>query len=217
MKSKKNKGFQKDPSLSLKNNDLQKGIDAYRDWHWGIEPDRAVNWDDSDIPEFLIECGRLIRIYIRPPQVQGNRKHPRRIKDTSITFSRKVAERSHLAYDPDHPDQRLYILIDPQACEALAERFWDQNSMPEMNLNDLAAILGGRHGRRRDYPDIQVKPIGAVTAIAYFTNKEGDGPSYYVHVMSENSQMPPALACDESGRLWLAGSTYTVPTPGITD
>ena len=62
-----------------------------------------------------------------------------------------------------------------------------------------------------------VKPIGAVVAVVYFTDKQGDGPSYYIHKMGEITGGFPALAVDGQGRFWFAGGSYTSPTPGITD
>ena len=70
-----------------------------------------------------------------------------------------------------------------------------------------------RHG----YPDVMVKPLGAVTAVVYQTHKKGDGPSYYIHQMAEISGKFPFLGVDNRGRLWLAGGNYTSPNPGITD
>jgi hypothetical protein len=88
-----------------------------------------------------------------------------------------------------------------------------------MELNQLASVAGGKHGKRADYPMITVKPIGVLTALVYYTSKAGDSPppSYYIHQMAEISGWYPILAVDNSGRLWLAGGNYTVPTPGITD
>ena len=64
---------------------------------------------------------------------------------------------------------------------------------------------------------MKVKPVGVLTALVYFTHKQGDGPSYYIHQMGELSHHLPILAFDRHGRPWLAGGNYTCPTPGITD
>lgn len=134
-----------------------------------------------------------------------------------IEFSRSVSEGSHIAYDPDHPYERLYLLVPPGAQQTLSKRFWYENNFHPMNLNEIAMVAGGRHGRRQDYPDIMVKPVGVLTAVVYFTHKKGDGPSYYIHKVGELSGKFPFLCCDQIGRLWLAGGNYTSPSPGITD
>lgn len=204
-----------DPSLSLTAHEMKAGSQAYEDWHWGIQPTRVLDWDDTDMPRVLVECGRLVRLHARAPRT-GSR-HPRRERDTMIEFSRSVSARSFIAYDPSHPDDRLYLLVAPQAQEVLRDRFWEQNNTESMPLTRLALLAGGRHSRRGDYPTVQVKPIGVCTAVVYFTEKKGDGPSYYIHKMGELTHHFPILAADERGRLWLAGGNYTAPSPGITD
>ena len=204
-----------DPSLGLGPQSVEKGAKAYKDWHWGLDPVRVKDWNDPDMPDMLIECGRLIRIHVAAPQA-GTRRHPRRNRDTMIEFSRSISSGAHIAFDPDHPHERLYLLVPPRARHVLRERFWEQNTAPAMNLNQAAAIAGGRHAKN-DYPQIQVKPIGVMTAVVYFTDKKGDGKSYYIHKMGEVSHHYPILCVDASGRLWIAGGNYTSPTPGITD
>lgn len=206
-----------DPSLSLNPQEIQAGSRKYADWHWSIKPQKVVDWNDPDMPRMLIECGKLIRMHVRAPQATP--KHPRRQRDTMIEFSRRVSKNSHVAYDPDHPYERLYLLVDPKAQEALRERFWDENSMREMNLNQLAAIAGGRHGQRADYPNLSVKPIGILTDLIYLTSKHGDSPppSFYIHALGEISGRMPILAIDGKGRLWLAGGHYRTLIPGVTD
>lgn len=168
----------------------------------------------------LIECGRLVRMHIRAPKGAHQNRHPRRQRDSMIEFSQSVAANSHIAYDPDHPDERLYLLVPPQASTTLKKRFWDENEFRPMPLNEVAVIAGGRHGRR-DYPNVMVKPIGVLTAVVYFTSKKGDVVngvgSYYIHKMGELSKFFPFLCADSRGRLWLSGGNYKSPTPGITD
>jgi hypothetical protein len=208
------------PKLS----DAQKeqGRKAFYDWHWfqGSEQEapemKIVHVQDPDVPDMLVECGRLVRLHVRAPS-RDNPKHPRRERDTMIEFSRAVSAASHVAYDPNHPDDRIYLLVSPKARQALADRFWDENPLRAMDLNELASLGGGRHGKRADYPSVQVKPVGITTAVVYFTNKKEDGPSYYIHKLGELSHHYPILACDDLGRLWFAGGNYTAPTPGITD
>tara|TARA_Y100000310_G_scaffold303569_2_gene342037 strand:+ start:4858 stop:5484 length:627 start_codon:yes stop_codon:yes gene_type:complete len=203
------------PSIQELQGGSRKGKKLYEDWHWGIGPSRFIDWDDPDYPETLIECGRLVRIHFRAPRVVGT--HPRREKDRMIEFSRSIANNSHLAYDPEHPDQRLYLLLCPEASPTVAERFWDNNSLPSQPLSQLATLAGGRHGKRPDYPRVMVKPVGIMTAVVYYTHKKDDGPSYYIHKLGEESCHYPILAVGSLGRLWMAGGHYRAPVEGVTD
>lgn len=191
----------------------QRYAKQYTDWHWGENPAMVVDWDDSDTPENMIECGRLVRVHFRAPASVN----PRRERDTMIELARPMARRSYVAYDPSHPSERLYLLVAPAATPLLAERFFRENPAPALPLGQLAMMVGGRHGKVNDYPDVMVKPIGVMTALVYHTHKKGDGPSYYIHKMGEESTHFPVLAADSCGRLWIAGGNYTCPTPGITD
>ena len=138
-----------------------------------------------------------------------------------IEFARNVSPRAHIAYDPEHEHERLYRLVLPSQRKTLKERFWDHNAMKPVNLNDLAKIAGGKHGRKRDYPNVMAKPLGVLTAVVYYTAKKGDakpnGGSFYIHHVGEISSRYPFLCIDKKGRLWLAGGNTTSPTPGITD
>ena len=206
-----------DPTLKLSHEAAAKGNKEYADWHWDISPQKVVDWNDPDMPATLIECGRLIRLHIRAPNSRGKRTHPRRKRDTMIELSRRASANSHLAYDPDHPQERLYLLVDKSALPALKKRFWTDNPMAPLPLGQMARLAGGRHGKRDDYPPVMVKPVGVLTDLVYYTHKKGDGPSYYIHKMGELSHHFPVLCVDEQGRPWLAGGNYTCPTPGITD
>jgi len=203
-----------DPTLDLSEAGLMQGSKTYEDWHWGVEGQKVVDWKDSDMPATLIECGRLIRMHVRAP---GGGTHPRRKRDTMIELSQRASQSSHVAFDPEHPDERLYLLLSPSTRPAMKERFWDHNNLPATDLNQMAGYAGGRHGRRKDYPHVAVKPVGVLTAVVYYTHKQGDGQSYYIHQMGELSHNFPILCVDRKGRLWLAGGNYTCPTPGITD
>jgi len=204
--------------VDLSPQEIERGSSQYSDWHWSEKPTKVVDWGDPDMPEMLVECGKLIRVHVRAPEgARPNHSHPRRERDTMIEFSRSVAEKSHLAYDPDHPYQRLYLLVDRSAQPTLAQRFWHQNAFAPMLLGNVAAVAGGRHGGSNDYPHIMVKVIGVLTDLVYFTTKTGDGPSFYRHQLAEISGLFPFLCCDATGRLWLAGGNTTSPTQGVTD
>jgi hypothetical protein len=202
-----------DPSLNISPDVLDKGEKLYEDWHWGLKPQEVVDWDDTDMPPMLIQCGKLIRLHVRAP---NSGRHPRRQRDAMIEFSRAASANCHIAYDPDHPHERLYLLVVPSARKALCQRFWHGNSAPPSSLAHLAHIAGGKHAKE-DYPDVQAKPIGVLTAVVYFTHKKGDGPSYYIHHMGELSHHFPILVIDCEGRLWMAGGNYTTPVAGITN
>lgn len=221
MRARNNRGMSVDPTVTSSLEDIERGAEDYSNWHWGEPTTRVLDWKDPDYPDMLVGCGKLVRLQIRAPHatnhVKNNRSHPRRQQDTQIQFSRAVSSGSYLAFDPNHPNQRLYLCIAGPAMAQLEATFWASNSMPPMRLGDVAGMVGGRHGNPRDYPEIPVKPIGILTAIVYQTTKKGDGLSYYIHQVGEISKLFPVICCDEQGRLWIAGANTTSPTPGVTD
>lgn len=190
------------------------GKSSYTAWHWGIEPKHVIDWDDPDYPEGeLVECGRLVELHVREP---GQRR------DTIIRLNRKEGNGSHLAFDPNHPNHRLYIFSHP---DFRARILGEYRKNPEydggskyrvMPLVEIAKRAGGRHASR-DYPKVDAAPIGILTHVVYATEKKGDGYSQYIHKLGEESGIRPVLAADGQGRLWIAGGNYTSPTPGITD
>lgn len=214
MKAKNNRG-------NLTPAQMRKGAKLAADWRW-YEPDefhdqlKLVEWNDPDYPKgILIECGNLARIHFRAPDSE-KQVHPRRRRDTTITFSRPVAKESYLAFDPDHPSDRLYMLVKPSATPFLAHRFWSDNPVASKALSEWAMLAGGRHARG-GYPNVLAKPVGVMTAVVYYTTKRDDGPSFYLHRFGEISCNFPILACDQKGRIWVCGGSYKNPTPGITD
>ena len=215
-------GLRVGPGVNLTEEQLLEGARQYTDWHWGIEADQVVDWDDSDMPETLIECGRLVRLQLRLPRAVDGRlpKHPRYDRDTMVEFSQRVSPKCHIAFDPDHKYQRLYLLLPEEVRRTLVTRFWTQNRFEPMPLDQVAQMAGGHH--QGGYPAVEVKPVGILTAFVYWTHKKGDelpgqSHSYYLHRAGEVSGIHPIICCDEQGRLWLAGSNSTSPTPGVTD
>jgi len=156
------------------------------------------------MPARLVEIGRLAELYVHRP---GQRK-PDLIK---IRDDRKNA--SHVAFDPRHKHQRIYLLIAGPERRGAARKFWSAQRK-SMTLPAVAKLAGGRHATT-DYPRVPVQPIGVLSHVTYLTDKKGDGLSYYIHEMGEEGGKPPILAVDPHGRLWLAGGSYTCPTPGI--
>lgn len=190
------------------------GKDTYRDWHWGINPQTVIEWDDPDYPPGdLVECGRLVELHIREPDKK---------RDTVIRLTKKERDGSHLVFDPNHPNQRLYILSHPDFMARMRGTyrknpdFKGGSKYRAMPLAEIAKAVGGRHGRG-DYGDIVAAPMGVLTHVVYATEKQGDGFSNYIHKLGEESGIRPALAADNGGRLWVVGGNYTSPTPGITD
>ena len=68
-----------------------------------------------------------------------------------------------------------------------------------------------------DYEDIFVQPIGIMTNVVYACEKKGDGYSFYIHALGEESGIRPVLGMADDGSLWFAGGNYTAPIQGITD
>lgn len=199
---------------TISDEDVEAGAKHYEDWHWGIQATKVIDGMDPDMPRMLISCGNLIRLQFRTPR---GSTHPRRQKDPMLELSKEASSKSYIAFDPEHPAQRLYLIIPKGVRDWLAKKMFKENKAQAQNLNVLASIAGGNHGRLQGYPDIMAKPLGVLTAVVYYTNKKGDGPSYYIHHIGEISTCFPILAVDATGRLWIAGGNMTAPTPGITD
>jgi hypothetical protein len=191
------------------------GAKGYEDWHWGTPPKFKVKWDDPDYPDGdLIECGRLVELHFREPGAR---------KDTVIKLSRREANGSHLCFDPSHRFGRLYILSHVDFSEKMRKKYRQNpgyangSKYREMPLTDLARAVGGRHAAA-DYPNVDAAPVGILTHVVYATDKKGDGYSFYIHKLGEESGLRPCLAVDGQGRMWVAGGNYLGnPTPGITD
>lgn len=201
--------------MSLKKNrggPVIDGAQRFLKWHWGIPHQREIEWNDPDLPDTLVECGRLVEVRVR--QV-GQRK------STHITLSEEESEKSHLVFDPAHRAQRLYFLLSPAVRGDIKARFWKPGEKT-WDINDLAETIGGRHGTR-DYPPVRVQVIGTLTNLLYRTWKKGDDDDAdppgctYIHACGEESGLHPALSVDARGRLWVVGANYTAPNPGITD
>ena len=234
MKAKDNRG-QMFRGHVLQEGQIRRGKQQAADWMWfdkaEFEADhlRMIPWEDGDRDDsgkllhpptqVLIACGNLARIHFRAPSSLETRsgRHPRRRRDTVITFSQQTARNSFLCFDPDHPYDRLYMKLTDEVERHLAQRFWAENPIDPRYLSEWALLAGGHHARSGGYPKLAAKPLGVMTAVVYFVHKKGDGPSFYIHRMGEVSCHLPILACDEEGRLWVCGGHYTSPTPGITD
>ena len=182
----------------------------YRNWHWGEDCTQIIEWPDADYPDNLIEIGRLAELHVLSGPRGGKRV---------IHVAPEHMDGSHLAFNPDHKRQRLYVLTPDAVRRAARRNFWDGDA--SMDLGELAHRVGGPH--RGDYPAVRVSPVGTLTHVTYLTNKKGDGVSLYIHHLGEediakgNPARQPMLAVDGKGRFWIAGGAYTCPVPGITN
>lgn len=187
-------------------------IDTYKKMHWGLPADRIIEVRDPDYPEHMVQMGNLVELRVQRT-AQGQ---PSRI----LTDPRRTPL-AHLAWDPTHPHQRLYIVTQEPERQGAKRAFWNPRGVM-YSLADLAALVRGHHAMR-DYPTMAVQPIGVLTHVCYVTSKlpdwEEDGrrPSNYIHEMGEEGGHPPILAVDSIGRLWIAGGTYTVEEGGIAN
>ena len=212
------------PDVDLESDELEEGIRRARKWTWfdGKDPKKMPELTVIDVPDDdlgdvkIVACGRLVRIHLRLPRKGPT--HPRRQRDTMLELSKRASDNSYIGFQLDHPLDRLHIILDPDVQEAIQQRFWVDSPAPEIDINKLAALAGGKHGKLQDYPkELKVKIVGVMTAVVYLAEKEGDGLSYYIHKMAEISHEFPIIACDHLGRLWIVGGSYTSPEPGITN
>jgi hypothetical protein len=185
-----------------------------KDWHWGVAPRQVIDWRDPIIDQNLrgdlIEIGRLNEIRVRP---HGARKVER------LPLPAPSVDLSHVTFDRGHPKQRIYFLVDPDLQPALAALYDPRSALP---LAEYAAQVGSVHATR-DYPRVDVTPLGRCSHVLYETEKgaywpgdEPDGLSTYIHRMGEEGGVEPGLCVSRGGHLWFAGGSYTCPRPGIT-
>lgn len=186
-------------------------VQHYQRWHWGAPAERVLEWPDPIYPAHMIEIGRLAELHYVD---LNHRAHVFEVPAADLNNNAVV-------FDPEHSGERIYLLLSARQLQA-ARRFWNPQA-PSVPLAKLAAQGGGRHATGRaayDYPNVRVQPVGVLTHIKYRTWKKGDDDavkgSFYIHEMGEEGGVPPILAVDARGRLWLAGGSYTCPTPGIT-
>jgi hypothetical protein len=182
----------------------------YKNWHWGEDCTQIIEWPDPDYPANLIEIGRLAELHVQAGPRDGKRV---------IHVAPEHMDGAHLAFDPDHAKQRLYVLTPDAVRRAARRNFWD--AAANIDLGELARHVGGTH--TRDYPALRVSPVGTLTHVTYLTNKKGDGVSLYIHHLGEEDiakgtpARQPMLAVDSKGRFWIAGGAYHCPVPGITN
>jgi hypothetical protein len=179
----------------------------YKRWHWGEMPTHVVETDD-DLPEHLVEIGLLMEFHLRPFGAD---------RDVVLAVTEDDIPNSHVGFDADHRHQRIYFQCSPALRESGRDLYRESEAKP-MRLSRVAEELGeGHHAHAHGYVPVEVKPLGHLTHLTYFTHKKGDGPSGYIHEMGEEGGVPPILCVSRDGRFWLAGGSYTCPSPGITN
>jgi hypothetical protein len=194
-------------------------LTRYKNWHWGEEATTQVEWPDPDYPDTLIEIGRLTELHVKEnPEVKG--------RPQIIRIPEDHADSSHLAFDADHPAQRLYVLT-PEAVRRAARRTYydaDANMPLEALAQGVAEDVGATAAHASGYAsNVNASPIGFLTHVVYLTHKKGDGVSLYIHELGENDKHAgkpvrlPLLVVDAQGRFWIVGGAYTCPVPGITN
>lgn len=198
---------------------MKKGREAYTKWHWGVNPSQEIEVRPPSVVERkkdkekwkkmnLVECGRLVEIHYSP--LSGSAKR----RDKIVKLSKKDSNQCHLAFDLDHDNQRLYFILNPATQKKMLKTL--QNDYETLPLTELSEIVGGKHATD-DYEKITVQPVGVMTNVVYACEKKGDGYSFYIHELGEESGIRPMLAMAEDGSLWFAGGNYTAPVAGITD
>ena len=189
----------------------------YSEWHWGVKPKGSpIQVDDPEYPDVLIECGRLVEFTYRP--IDGNVKRKDKKYDLKTTLpNKKHANSTHLVFNPNSSHDCLYIVSTCEKSKArIKNDFYKNNPYQEVPLSDMSYFTGGRH-MGENYPDVDAKVIGILTTLVYACEKGGDGYSFYVHQMGEESGVQPLIAVSSDGRLWIVGGNYTAPIQGITD
>lgn len=195
----------------------------YTETHWGIEPTTVLIYEGPhyDVyPDDLVEMGKLHQLQYWP----GTSRNHRDLQ--AIEFEGDLCT---LAFSP-RADEKLFPLYPCAEADVLARRFWRYSKSNTVDLQELNQLVGGRQSR---YPFIGgkamgrtararevhhlVQPLGVLEAVAYGTEKKGDGPSTYHHTHGEEGGHQPVLAIDVRGRLWICGGSYTVKPPGIAD
>jgi hypothetical protein len=209
-----------------------KGLSAeevYRKFHWGTNPTHKKRVDIPGKPKNheVSEIGLLTELHIDPlpgvkvPQVsvagmtEEAAEKPNLETLGEIAVSLDDYNNNHVAFDAQHPFHRIYLILSDSSKNSAKKGLWKAGKK-SINLNQLAKQAGGHHGEERDYPNIQVQPLGRLYYVTYFTLKQTDKESCkYIHRLGEEGGIEPILAVSEDGNLWIAGGSYDCPIPGI--
>jgi hypothetical protein len=181
-------------------------IKNYHEAHWGHSPTRKYHVQDDDLPEVLVEMGKLLEIHLEDGR--------------DIVF-----QPGNMLPYATTPDTRLYFVLSQTAQRKMKQLLWDPKA-PVFPLSHIAKLVGGRQARY-PYPDVLVQPVSLMTDVVYRTTKgrydedqeEPDGLSEYIHKfgeLNEGTGELPMVCVDHYGRLWLAGGAYKTLRGGIT-
>lgn len=191
--------------------------ERFKRWHWGIEPTHKLHIDDPRFPDESIEIGRLMEMTLDMLDQDGNRANP--TEKLGLEIDDNSINECFVLFDHNHSKDRIYFLLNEETQNDFADLYHQLEEDP-VQLQDLAHLGGGHHGKMKDYPTVLVKPLGYMTDVAYYTHKKGDDDgigSGYIHEMGEEGGTHPILAVAEDGTIWLAGGSYTCPNAGITN
>lgn len=205
---------------------------AYRRWHWGSPATHIKDVRLPGVPDAtpLVEIGLLLDLHFDPlfplpavPRVavrsldKAAHRTGSEPEDLAVI---SVAEsdwpNNHIAFDLDHPKERLYLVLSPSSRADARRALWRKGAST-LPLAELARAAGGHHAAD-DYPSVRVQPLGPLFFVTYYTNKAKagvDDRARYIHRMGEEGGIEPVLAVSADGNLWIAGGSYTCPTEGI--
>lgn len=177
----------------------------YKEAHWGIPSKKEWHVPDPEVPDVLVEMGKLLEIHLED--------------GTKIYFGSGC----HLAYSTTQ-DTRLYTVLTKAAKKRLVKEFFDPREGVD-HLGRVAKFTGGRQARYH-HADVLVQNIGLMTDVmyrcekgSYLPGEEPDGDSRYIHKfgeLTEGGGLLPMVCVDQLGRLWFAGGSYKVLRGGIT-
>lgn len=186
-------------------------VERYTSAHWGITPRAVYKVEDDDLPDELVEMGKLVEVQV----TDENAKDPGG-SGKGVSFTVKFPAGCLLAFSTDEAE-RLYLVTTRANRRWAANRLWVPNVKGiNYSLGRAATLAGGRQADF-SYPSVQVQILGVADNVVYRTNKKGDGMSEYIHALGEETGIKPFFCVSRDGRVWFAGGNYTVPDDGITD
>lgn len=173
---------------------------VYEDWHWGSPAKKLIRVNDPLVPD-VVGIGVLREFQLGPQRV-----------------ALPIPAGCWIAFDPDHPCERLHIVLSPTFREEVRNTV--KHAKLLMPLQKIAELTRGDQAGE-PMPNLQAAPIEVLESVTYFTHKageEGNRAFDYQHDFGkEHSRgIKPILAADVSGRLWVCGGSYRCPLPGIT-
>lgn len=174
-------------------------IDDYTALHWGNEP--KVILEIEGLPDST-QLGFLL----------GFMGTDWNSQNVQITYPKD----SHLAVERSPTGDHLHLSV-PDAFKRTSRKLVRSSTFPILYLAAIAHSNGNEAHARYAFSGAGVM-VMRVTHVLYHTDKQGDGPSDYIHEFSEWTHGPsPVLVVDTDGKHWLVGGSYSVPPEGITD